>query len=249
MPSNTCHPNAPHKKLKAPDWYISSLMLDRALDAILRRVKKLDRDHDIPYLAGYSQDGKTIYIDRHLPKTFTFRGRTIEVDRFLILHEEVEKTLIDQLGLHYLHAHQIATRAEEAAVHAQKITWEAYDRFMQKYVKAIGDEHLTKVPVDLDLKPYRDYHDYDLLRQMEKHIERLAGASTKQKTELKSYADAFREELRVQQRHALHSDDSNGELRKPATKKAAVSKRKLVNARGATTKATAKRAAVSKRAK
>jgi len=23
--------------------------------------------HDIPYLAGYSKDGKTIYIDRHMP--------------------------------------------------------------------------------------------------------------------------------------------------------------------------------------
>jgi hypothetical protein len=30
--------------------------------------------------------------------------------------KEVEKTLLDQLGLHYLHAHQIATRAEQAAV-------------------------------------------------------------------------------------------------------------------------------------
>ena len=54
--------------------------------------------HDIPYLAGYSLDGKTIYIDRHMPQIFKFRGRTIDTDRFLILHEEVEKTLIDQLG-------------------------------------------------------------------------------------------------------------------------------------------------------
>ena len=35
---------------------------------------------------------------------------------------------------------------------------------MQKYVKTIGDERLTKVPNDLDLKPYRDEHDDDLLR-------------------------------------------------------------------------------------
>jgi hypothetical protein len=241
MPSNNCHPNAPHVKLKAPDWYISSLMLDRALDAILRRVKKLDRDHDIPYLAGYSQDGKTIYIDRHLPKSFTFRGRTIDVDRFLILHEEVEKTLIDQLGLHYLHAHQIATRAEEAAVHAQKITWKAYDRFMQKYVKAIGDERLSKVPADLDLKPYRDYHDYDLLRQMEQHLERTAGLASTKKKELKSYADAFREELRAQHRHELHSDDAI-EQRKPAVKKAVAKKAK-------TAKATTKRKTAAKRAR
>jgi hypothetical protein len=166
MPLDLCHPTAPHKKLRLPEWYVSNLMLDRALDAICRRVKKFDRKHDIPYLAGYSEDGKTIYIDRHMPRFFHFRGRKIDTDRFLILHEEVEKTLIDQLGLHYLHAHQIATRAEQAAVRAAGITWRDYDRFMQKYVKRIGDERLTKVPDDLDTKPYRDEHDDDLLRRM-----------------------------------------------------------------------------------
>jgi hypothetical protein len=170
MPLDFCHPTAPHKKLRLPEWYVSSLMMDRALDAIVRRVKNLDRKHDIPYLAGYSLDGKIIYIDRHMPKSFKFRGRTIETDRFLILHEEVEKTLIDQLGLHYLHAHQIATRAEEAAVRAARVEWRAYDRFMQKYVKHIGDERLTKVPKDLDLKPYRDEHDDDLLQRMLKSV-------------------------------------------------------------------------------
>jgi len=167
MPAAACHPIAPHKKLRIPEWYVSSLMLDRALDAILRRVKKLDRRHDVPYLAGYSKDGKTIYIDRHMPRSFKFRGREIATDRYLILHEEVEKTLIDQLGLHYLHAHQIATRAEQAAVRADRIEWRAYDRFMQRYVKRIGDERLVKLPKDLDLKPYRDEHDDDLLRRME----------------------------------------------------------------------------------
>jgi hypothetical protein len=166
MPLDICHPTAPHEKLRLPEWYVSSLMMDRALDAVVRRAKKLDRRHDIPYLAGYSLDGKTIYIDRHMPKSFKFRGRTIETDRFLILHEEVEKTLMDQLGLHYLHAHQIATRAEEAAVRAAGVEWSAYDRFMQKFVKRVGDERLTKVPKDLDLKPYRDEHDSDLLRRM-----------------------------------------------------------------------------------
>src|SRR6204780_1016541 len=166
MPLEFCHPTAPHEKLRLPEWYVSSLMMDRALDAVVRRVKKLDRKHDIPYLAGYSLDGKTIYIDRHMPKSFKFGGRVVETDRFLILHEEVEKTLIDQLGLHYLHAHQIATRAEQAAVRAAGVKWRDYDRFMQKYVKHISDERLTKVPADLDTKPYRDEHDDDLLRRM-----------------------------------------------------------------------------------
>jgi hypothetical protein len=166
MPLDHCHPRAPHERLRLPNWFVSSLMLDRALDAIMRRAKKLDRGHDIPYLAGYSMDGKTIYIDRHMPRSFNNHGCDIETDRFLILHEEVEKTLIDQLGLHYMHAHQIALRAEQAAVRAAGIKWRDYDRFMQRYIKGLGSERLTRVPADLDTKPYRDEHDYDLLQRM-----------------------------------------------------------------------------------
>ncbi|MGA8614140.1 MAG: hypothetical protein WB760_21185 [Xanthobacteraceae bacterium] len=196
MPLEFCHPTAPHEKLRLPEWYVSSLMMDRALDAVVRRVKKLDRKHDIPYLAGYSLDGKTIYIDRHMPKLFKFRSRVVETDRFLILHEEVEKTLIDQLGLHYLHAHQIATRAEEAAVRAAGVEWHDYDRFMQKYVKHIGDERLTKVPKDLDLKPYRDEHDDDLLSRMLKSVR--AGKCPKG-THVRDLAEAL-QDLRKQVR-------------------------------------------------
>jgi hypothetical protein len=101
-----------------------------------------------------------------MPRSFTFRARRINTDRFLILHEAVEKALIDQLGLRYLHAHQIATRAEQAAVRASGVTWQAYDRFMRKFVKRIGDESLTRVPRDLDLKPYQDEHDDALLRRI-----------------------------------------------------------------------------------
>jgi hypothetical protein len=173
-------------------------MMDRALDAVVRRVKKLDRAHDVPYLAGYSLDGKTIYIDRHMPRAFRFGGRSIETDRFLILHEEVEKTLIDQLGLHYLHAHQIATRAEQAAVRAAGITWRDYDRFMQKYVKTIGDERLTKVPKDLDLKPYRDEHDDDLLRRM---LASVKADKASKGLHVRDLAEAMRQLRRRVRRH------------------------------------------------
>src|SRR5271170_631257 len=212
MPLDFCHPTAPHQKLKLPEWYVSSLMMDRALDAIVRRVKKFDRKHDIPYLAGYSEDGKTIYIDRHMPKSFKFHGRVIETDRFLILHEEVEKTLIDQLGLHYLHAHQIATRAEQAAVRAAGVNWRDYDRFMQKYVKRIGDERLTKVPDDLDTKPYRDEHDDDLLRRMLSSCK--AGAAPKG-IHVPDLAEAIRE---VRKRVGRHDT--------PSAQRAAAIKRK-----------------------
>jgi hypothetical protein len=57
MPLHFCHPNTPHRKLRMPEWFVSGLMMDRALDAVVRRAKTLDRKHDIPYLAGYSKDG------------------------------------------------------------------------------------------------------------------------------------------------------------------------------------------------
>ena len=59
---------------------------------------------------------------------------------------------------------------------ADRIQWRAYDGFMQKYVKQIGDEKLEKLPSDLDLKPYRDEHDYDLVARMSKA---MAKAETK----------------------------------------------------------------------
>ena len=71
MPLHFCHPNTPHRKLRMPEWFVSSLMMDRALDAVVRRAKTLDRKHDIPYLAGYSKDGKTIYM------TVTCRRRSV----------------------------------------------------------------------------------------------------------------------------------------------------------------------------
>jgi hypothetical protein len=184
MPLHYCHPSAPHEGLRLPEWFVSNLMLERALDAVVRRVKKLDRDHDIPYLAGYSLDGTIIYIDRHMPRAFRHKGRDIETDRFLILHEEVEKTMIDRLNLHYLHAHQIATRAEQAAVRACGISWRAYDDFMQAHVKRTGDERLTKVPADLDSKPYRDEHDTELLERMARAVERGHCPSTHHPTKL-----------------------------------------------------------------
>ena len=69
---------------------VSGRALLEMLAAALTRPVRISREFDIPYLAGYSRDGKTIYIDRHMPKWFTFQSRRINTDRFLILHEAVE---------------------------------------------------------------------------------------------------------------------------------------------------------------
>ncbi|MDD4890221.1 MAG: hypothetical protein PHU85_09860 [Phycisphaerae bacterium] len=157
------------------DTLVSAYMLDHAVDAILKRVR-LDRTYDIPYLSGYSGDGRTIYIDRHLPRSFLTRGRRVRVDPFLILHEAVEKALLHKLHLVYQHAHQIALRAEEAAVRAAGVSWREYDRFMQRHVKEADDERLSRIPPNLDIKPYRDESDWQLLKSMQRVIRRERAA-------------------------------------------------------------------------
>jgi hypothetical protein len=162
------------------DTLVSAAMLHAAVDAILQRIH-LDRTYDIPYLAGYSMDGHTIYIDRHVPKTFVSRGRRVKVDPFLILHEAVEKSILARVGLHYQHAHQIALRAEEAAVRAMQVSWREYDRFMQQQIKEVDDERLIRIPPDLDIKPYRDEKDFKQLHRMRDAIARDADPKKRRK--------------------------------------------------------------------
>ena len=150
------------------DTLVNSRMLIASIKEVLGKVN-LDRDHDIPYLAGYAVDCSKIYIDRHLQKVFTDHlGHQHEVDKFLILHETAEKAMIDTWKLHYQHAHQIALRAEEAAVRAAGIEWRDYDRFMQQWIKRADSAQITRVPKNLDLTPYLDENDHDLIKVMQK---------------------------------------------------------------------------------
>src|SRR5438067_10649876 len=141
------------------------VLLD-AVRAIRRRVRLVNREYDIPYIAGYSVDGHTVFIDRHLPKSFHWLMKTVRVEPFLLIHEIVEKALLDELRLHYLHAHQIAVRAERDAVKAAGVSWWAYQRFMKQLERQIEQEKLVKVPANLDLTPYRDEKDFELLQRL-----------------------------------------------------------------------------------
>jgi hypothetical protein len=158
--------NRPNQEVRHRSGDISSAVLLDAIRAIGRRVGVTNRKYDIPYVAGYSVDGKTVFIDRHLPRTFSWKGRNIRVERFLLTHEIIEKALLDELQLHYLHAHQIALRAERAAVEAAGVSWGVYERFMKRYEKPIDAEKLVSVPANLDLTPYRDEKDFALLHQL-----------------------------------------------------------------------------------
>jgi hypothetical protein len=137
-----------------------------AVRAIRRRVKVINRNYDIPYIAGYSVDGHTVFIDRHLPRSFRWLLKTVRVEPFLLTHEIVEKALLDELRLHYLHAHQIAVRAERDAVKAAGVSWWVYQRFMKQHERQIEEETIVKVPATLDLTPYRDEKDFKLLERL-----------------------------------------------------------------------------------
>jgi hypothetical protein len=142
-----------------------AVLLD-AVQAIRRRVRIVNREYDIPYIAGYSWDGHTVFIDRHLPRSFRWLTKTVRVEPFLLTHEIVEKALLDELRLHYLHAHQVAVRAERDAVKAAGVSWWAYQSFMKKHEREIEEETLVKVPASLDLTPYRDEKDFALLERL-----------------------------------------------------------------------------------
>lgn len=144
----------------------------RALKHIIARslltTPVINRDYEVPYLAGYSKDGRFIYIDKRLPKFLTLKnGDVIDVDRYLKIHETEEKFWEDIHGHKYQYAHQLATKKERAAVKNDGIDWNEYQSFMEKMIKKLKDIS-GPIPPDLDLKPERDYHDYKLLHRLQK---------------------------------------------------------------------------------
>ena len=144
---------------------INDQELQDAIDKIISSVQ-VDSEHDIPYLAGYSVDGKTIYIDRHIPPQANIEGHLIQIWQTLVCHEAIEKAILLDYGVNYLFAHQIALRVERDLVEADGVSWQEYSNFLEPYIKRAEKEKLNYVPICLDLEPYRDYNDYETLKRL-----------------------------------------------------------------------------------
>lgn len=135
----------------------------RAIRIILRKFPP-NKDYEVPYVAGYSGDGKTIYIDRTV-RTVRYSGFTS--DDFLTVHEVMEKALLmGKLGLRYQEAHQCALRLEKATIEISGNNWKNYDDLMRSYIQTTY-RLPRSVPHDLDLTPYRDENDTEYVRKME----------------------------------------------------------------------------------
>lgn len=147
------------------DDALSKNHIDEAIKALLSRIT-LNTKYWIPYLAGYSRNWKTnpvVYIDPRLPEILSIAGKRVHIYRYLIIHECVEKTLMDELGLPYDIAHDFATAAEKSAVEADGFSWDAYTRALNPYIKqAVTKPDGLEAPQDLDLAPYEQDHSKDL---------------------------------------------------------------------------------------
>ena len=64
-----------HSEARAQSEDISSDVMKEVVTALRKRIRKVDHSFDIPYIAGYSRDGRTIYIaDASIFGTATIDG-------------------------------------------------------------------------------------------------------------------------------------------------------------------------------
>ena len=141
---------------------LEQLRRDPRVTPLLWRVWKKNSDYDIPFIAGYNDDGTVIYFDRHLPERVTLqhdgrKSREFDPREFYRIHETWEKSLIDGLDWGYYPAHRVATAMEKRAV-LERLGpqwWMPYTEMSDQYAKDDEHELIKRVPSDLDLTPYQ----------------------------------------------------------------------------------------------
>jgi hypothetical protein len=152
-----------HRKL--PDAALSKPHIDQAIKTLLERVK-VDNHYWVPYLGGYSKDwadGPEVYFDARFPDRLVVSGKTMQPYRYILIHECVEKSLMDELHLSYDVAHDFATAAERSAVEADGFQWPAYCAAIKPYIaQAVKQPKGLDVPKDLDDSPYVQDHSEEL---------------------------------------------------------------------------------------
>ena len=120
----------------------------------------INRKFDVPYLAGASADGKTIYIDKQLPATIKVDGKEYDPTAALVAHESAESAAMRLQGENYQQAHRThGLVAEKAVVELDGINWPAYNKALHPLILAAEARKDITPPPDLDKRPYHDSHD------------------------------------------------------------------------------------------
>lgn len=155
-----------HPKRQGEEHLLDAALADPKVKQKLARGVTIDKKHDVPYLGGISRDGRTVYIDRHLPASLKLGKLSMNPVPFLCTHERTEHAIMTSLGLKYEAAHKLATAAEHRKLRQRGYDPEAYEAALKPFIKGDEKERLTKVPGDLFLGPYEDSHDTGTLRRM-----------------------------------------------------------------------------------
>lgn len=166
IPMCTGHFHSSPIDLKVETEYQRCLSDNRVYERIYNERYAIDTSYDIPYIGGYSRDGKTIYVDRHLPLVLNIDGTRRAVVPFITVHERTEKALIDILDKDYDDAHRLASFAVRLELRDRGISPIAYERVMDAWIKADKLDRIKKVPKDLDFKAYSDSRDIALINTM-----------------------------------------------------------------------------------
>jgi len=169
----------------------------------MNKPEKISREYEIPYLAGYSKNGRCIYIDKRLPKNLKLKdGRSVDIDKYLAIHEAEEKKLEDTKKYKYQYAHELATGIERKAVEADGIPWEEYQAYMLKEVEKL--KHLDSViPSDIDLKPEHDSGDTKMMNEVKKlkKVDKIPGGLADKKKPSDFDAKKLKAGIKIEMEH------------------------------------------------
>lgn len=124
-------------------------------------------DFHIPYSAGSSKDGDTIYIDSRVPRHAKIAGHEVDIYRIVAVHEAVEEALGEEFEYKYQVSHKIAIGAEKVALQLfyPQVPWEKYNQWWQPYLKMCYAA-FTNLPPDLDWEPLLDSNDSGAIRRI-----------------------------------------------------------------------------------
>jgi hypothetical protein len=130
-----------------------------AMDALYAS-SRIDVGFEVPFVAGYDRDdGSYVMIDCSVPLAPVLGGQAFPVAKLLNLHERIEKGLLDEYGLRYQSAHQIALRTEKYASDTMHLRWKSYDDMITTVAERIYARVPRLVSDRLDLQPYYSFTD------------------------------------------------------------------------------------------
>lgn len=156
----------------SPQHEAHTQFLHRLLDqpqfsAAVQAYRRIDENHDVPFLGGSNNAGDTIYFDRHFAQAVKagrvkYDGQPYDPRPFVMVHEAVEGAAIRLLGLHYDKpkdgmpgAHEVATWAERRALQHAGYDWAKHQAALDPWIKAGEHERVTNPPPDLLVEPYK----------------------------------------------------------------------------------------------